>query len=151
MKVKNAMIKDVSAIFENETVEEFIVSCIRKNRSGFPVVDEHFRVVGFISESDIINNALPSYFSLLQSASFIPDTHQFVRKISEIKDEPVSKFMVTPPIVVHPEDTAIHAADLLIKKRLKAIPVVDDEHQLVGIFTRINLIHVALEGKINSR
>ncbi|HHF08888.1 MAG TPA: CBS domain-containing protein, partial [Kosmotoga arenicorallina] len=38
MKVKNAMIKDVSAIFENETVEEFIVSCIRKNRSGFPVV-----------------------------------------------------------------------------------------------------------------
>lgn len=56
MKVYDAMIKDVSAIFEDETVEEFVINCIRKMRSGFPVVDEYFRVVGYISESDIINS-----------------------------------------------------------------------------------------------
>jgi CBS domain-containing protein len=148
MKVKEAMIRDVSAIFEDETIEDFIVFCLRQNKSGLPVVDQEFKVVGFLSESDVIKSALPSYFSLLQSASFIPDTHQFVIRLGKIKDDHVSQHMVKPPVLIKP-DTVIYAADLLIKNGLKIMPVVDDEGKLVGIVNRIYLIHVATQGKIN--
>lgn len=148
MKVKEAMIRDVSSIFEDETIEDFIVSCLRQNKSGLPVVDEEFRVVGFLSENDVIKGALPSYFSLLQSASFIPDTHQFVQRLSKIKDERVSQYMIKPAICLKQDDTVIYAADLLIKNNLKVLPVVDEEHKLVGIVNRIFLIHAATQGKL---
>jgi CBS domain-containing protein len=149
MKVSEAMIRDVSTIFEDETIEDFIIFCLRQNKSGLPVVDEEFRVVGFLSESDIIKSALPSYFSLLQSASFIPDTHQFVIRLGKIKDDQVSQHMVKPPVLIKPDDTVIYAADLLIKNGLKIIPVVDDEGKLMGIIKRIYLIHAATQGKID--
>ncbi|HCO70122.1 MULTISPECIES: HPP family protein [unclassified Mesotoga] len=149
MKVSEAMIRDVSTIFEDETIEDFIIFCLRQNKSGLPVVDEEFRVVGFLSESDIIKSALPSYFSLLQSASFIPDTHQFVIRLGKIKDDQVSQHMVKPPVLIKPDDTVIYAADLLIKNGLKIIPVVDDEGKLMGIINRIYLIHAATQGKID--
>ncbi|HAY98408.1 MAG TPA: CBS domain-containing protein [Mesotoga sp.] len=149
MKVREAMIRDVSAMFEDETIEDFIVLCLRQNRSGLPVVDEEFKVVGFLSESDVIKSALPSYFSLLQSASFIPDTHQFVIRLGKIKDDHVSQHMVKPPVVIKPDDTVIYAADLLIKNGLKVMPVVDEYGKLMGIVNRIHLIHAATQGKID--
>ena len=149
MKVREAMIRDVSAIFEDETIEDFIVSCLRQAKTGLPVVDEDFRVVGFISESDIIRGALPSYFSLLQSASFIPDTHQFVLRLERIKDERVSEHMIKPATCVKQDDTVIYAADLLIKHNIKILPVVNDNGQLLGIVNRIFLIHAATQGKID--
>ncbi|ACR79072.1 MULTISPECIES: HPP family protein [Kosmotoga] len=148
MKVRDAMIHDVSAVFEDETIEDFIITCLRKMRTGLPVVDEEFRVVGFISESDVIKSSLPSYFELLQSASFIPDTHQFVRRLGDIRNDPIASHMVSPAIAVKPDDTLINAADLLIKKGLKTLPVVDDDHKLVGIITRLNLIYSALQGRV---
>ncbi|MDD2334378.1 MAG: CBS domain-containing protein [Mesotoga sp.] len=149
MKVSEAMIRDVSTIFEDETIEDFIVFCLRQNKSGLPVVDEEFRVVGFLSESDVIKSALPSYFSLLQSASFIPDTHQFVIRLGKIKDDQVSQHMVKPPVLIRPDDTVIYAADLLIKNGLKIMPVVDAEGKLMGVVNRIHLIHAATQGKID--
>jgi len=147
MKVRDAMIHDVSAVFEDETVEDFIITCLRKMRTGLPVVDEEFRVVGFISESDVIKSSLPSYFELLQSASFIPDTHQFVKRLGDIRNDRIAEHMISPAITVKPDDTLINAADLLIKKGLKTLPVVDDDHKLVGIITRLNLIYSALQGR----
>lgn len=149
MKVREAMIRDVSAIFEDETIEDFIVSCLRQNKSGLPVVDDAFKVVGFLSESDVIRSALPSYFSLLQSASFIPDTHQFVLRLEKIKNDKVSLHMIKRVTCVKLDDTVIYAADLLIKNNLKILPVVDEERRLIGIVNRIFLIHAATQGKID--
>ena len=149
MKVREAMIRDVSAIFEDETIEDFIVSCLRQNKSGLPVVDDEFKVVGFLSESDVIRSALPSYFSLLQSASLIPDTHQFVLRLEKIKNDKVSLHMIKRVTCVKLDDTVIYAADLLIKNNLKILPVVDEERRLIGIVNRIFLIHAATQGKID--
>jgi len=149
VKVREAMIRDVSAIFEDETIEDFIVSCLRQNKSGLPVVDDEFKVVGFLSESDVIRSALPSHFSLLQSASFIPDTHQFVQRLEKIKSDKVSLHMVKRVTCVKLDDTVIYAADLLIKNNLKILPVIDEERRLIGIVNRIFLIHAATQGKID--
>ena len=148
MKVREAMIRDVSVIYEDETIESFLKSCLRQKKTGLPVVNDEFVVVGFLSEGDIIKSALPSYFSLLQSASFIPDTHQFVKKLERIRDDHVSEHMVSPVITVKQDDTVIYAADLFMKNSLKVLPVVDDAGKLMGIVNRIYLIHAASQGKI---
>jgi len=148
MKVKDAVIYDISAVFEDETVETVIKLLSRQNLSGVPVVDHDMRVVGFVSESDLIKALVPSYFSLLRSASFIPDTNQLIRNVVKIKDRPISDFMNKPPVVVKEDDPLIVAADYLIRHGFKSLPVVDEDMQLVGIVRRIDILRVVSEGKL---
>jgi len=141
------MVYDISAVFEDETVERVIHILSKQSVSGIPVVDDNMKVVGFISENDIIKAALPSYFMLLQSASFIPDTNQLMKNLSRIKDKPISDFMNKPPIIVNEDDPLITAADLLIRHGLKTLPVTDKNSRLVGIIRRIDVLQSVLEGK----
>ncbi|HCZ07238.1 MAG TPA: CBS domain-containing protein [Thermotogae bacterium] len=145
MKVKDVLIRDISAVFEDETIENFVRMCSMQSLSGLPVVDENMVVVGYISENDVINAAIPSYFSLLQSVSFLPDTHQLVQRLQKIKNDEVSKYMNTPAVTVKEDDTLIHVADLIIRRRLKSVPVVDDQGRLVGVVTRMSVLKGAME------
>jgi len=141
------MVYDISAVFEDETVERVIHILSKQSVSGIPVVDDNMKVVGFISENDIIKAAVPSYFMLLQSASFIPDTNQLIKNLSRIKDKPISEFMSKPPITVNENDPLITAADLLIRHGLKTLPVIDKNSRLVGIIRRIDVLRGVFEGK----
>lgn len=139
MKVKDLMTRDITAVLADQKIEDAIEICSRQMFTGLPVVDEEMRVIGFISESDIISGAVPSYYSMLQSASFIPDTNQFKRNLDKIKERPISEFM-TKPRTVKEEDSAIYAADLLIRNGWRVLSVVDNENRLVGIVTRMMLL-----------
>jgi len=44
-------------------------------------------------------------------------------------------------IAARPDDTDLHLADLMIRKGLKQIPVLDKERRLVGVVRRIDLLH----------
>ncbi|HPH10732.1 MAG TPA: CBS domain-containing protein [Thermotogota bacterium] len=140
MLVKDAMIRDVSAIFEDEKIETFIRISALHLRHVLPVVDEKMRIIGIISEDDVINETIPSYFGLLQSASFIPDTNQMKRKLSEIKDEPIGKFINRNVITIEEEDTILHAADLLLHHKFMNLFVVDKDSRLTGIINRSRIL-----------
>ncbi len=148
MKVSDVMINDISAVFEDETVDRVIDMMSKHFISGIPVVDEHMRVVGFITENDIMRASVPSYFALLQSASFLPDTNQFVKNMARIRNKKVSELMSKPPIIVREDAPLIHAADLMMRHNIKTIPVVDDQNRLIGIITRIDVLKAALEGSL---
>lgn len=140
MLIKDAMIRDVSAIFEDEKIETFIRISALHLRHVLPVVDEKMRIIGIISEDDVINETIPSYFGLLQSASFIPDINQMKRKLSEIKDEPIGKFINRNVITIEEEDTILHAADLLLRHKFMNLFVVDKDSRLTGIINRSRIL-----------
>ena len=148
MKVKDVMIYDISAVFEDDTIERAVDIMSRQLVSGVPVVDEDMKVVGFISETDIMKASIPSYFALLQSASFLPDANQFVKNMAKIKDKKVGEYMSKPPITVSPDDSLIHAADRMMRHNIKTIPVVDNEGKLLGIVVKIDILRAALKGGI---
>ncbi len=146
MKVSDVMIFDITAVFEDETIDRVIDMMSKQFVTGIPVVDEDMRVVGFITDNDIMKASIPSYFALLQSASFLPDTNQFVKNMARIRDHKVSEYMSKPPIVIKEDAPLIHAADLMMRHNIKTIPVVDDDGRLLGIITKIDILRAALEG-----
>ncbi len=146
MRVYDVMIRDVTAVTQDETVENVVGIMASQFLSGIPVVTEDMRVIGFVSESDIIKAAVPGYFSLLQSTTFIPDMNQFLKMAAKIKDKPVREIMTHPPLVVNENASLVHVADLMIKHNVKVLPVVDEHGRLLGIITRTNVVRAAMEG-----
>jgi CBS domain-containing protein len=140
MKAKDIMQRDLTSILADESIDYFIKICKRHNVSALPVVDNNYSLVGYLSESGVIKAALPDYLSLMQTSAFIPDSHQFFTGLNRILERPVKDFMEAAPLKVHPEDTVLYVADIMIKNRLKFIPVVNEENRLIGNIQRISLL-----------
>lgn len=141
MKVGEIMTRDLTSVEKDISVKELIFILDNAKMSDMPIVDEEGKLIAFISAKDVIKAALPGYFEMLHSASFIPDMNQFAKKLAQIADEPVEKHMHTDVICVEVDDDDLQAADLIIRKNLKSLPVVDVERRLVGVVRRIDLLH----------
>jgi len=140
MKVREIMTRDLTAVERDVPVRELIFILDNAEMPNVSVVDEEGVLIGFISEKDLIRAALPGYFEMLHSASFIPDMNQLTRKLGEIADEPLEKYMCTEVLSVTEEDDDLRAADLIIRKGVKNLPVVDGKGRLVGRVRRIDLL-----------
>jgi len=134
------MTKDLTAVEKDIPVRELIFILNNAEMPNVPVVDEEGRLTGFISEKDLIRAALPGYFEMLHSTSFIPDMNQLARKLAQIADEPIEKFIRTPVMSVTEDDDDLQAADLIIRKGVKNVPVVNGDGRLVGRVRRIYLL-----------
>ena len=140
MKVRDIMTKDLTAVEKDISVRKLIFILNNAEMPNLPVVDEEGKLTGFISEKDLIRAALPGYFEMLHSTSFIPDMNQLSKKLNQIADEPIEKFVRTTVMSVTDEDDDLQAADLIIRKGVKNVPVVDADGRLVGRVRRIDLL-----------
>lgn len=140
MKVREIMTKDLTAVEKDIPVRELIFILDNAEMPNVPVVDDEGALIGFISEKDLIRAALPGYFEMLHSASFIPDMNQLTSKLAQIADEPIEKYMHSNVLSVTEEDDDLRAADLIIRKGVKNLPVIDGEGRLVGRVRRIDLL-----------
>lgn len=140
MKVRDFIRRDLSAVERGTPVIQAIKLLDNSGLSSLPVVDEEGIVVGIISERDLIRALVPEYVDMLSSASFLPSMDRLAKKLREIENHPVERYMTKGVIVVHPDDTDLYAADLMIRKGLKQLPVVDEDGHLVGLVRRIDLL-----------
>ncbi len=55
--------------------------------------------------------------------------------------------MVTPVCTVEEEDTIKEAAEIMVEKRIGALPVTDPENKLVGIIVKSDILRAFVAGK----
>ncbi len=140
MKASEFMTREFTAVREDTTIRDFVRMLYQSASSGLPVVDKDRRVVGFISEKDVIQAALPGYFDLLQSGSFWPEVEQFSKKLREMAGDPVRAYMVRTVGKVNQDEDDLYVAELMIQKGFKLLPVVDQQGVLIGVVRRIDLL-----------
>lgn len=141
MKVREFMRCDLTSVELDTTVSQVIYLLHQSGLASLPVVDEDGCVVGVISERDLIRAVLPGYVDMLQSVAFLPSLDQLSRRLHEIGFKPVAEFMTADVVATRPDDNDLHVADLMIRKGLKQIPVLDDQKRLVGVVRRIDLLY----------
>ena len=118
----------------------------RNHISGAPVL-EHGRVVGVVSESDIIRAAYGPerglVSNLLDALANVSqeDTSQRLRTTR------VADTMSVPAITVPPEMTVSEAAALTERHGVKRLPVVDRDGYLIGVISRADLVRVMGQGE----
>jgi len=135
--VKDVMTKNLIFVKPDVDLHE-AARILSENRiSGMPVVDDNSRVVGVISEADILVLA------------GMKKEHTFKDILRNILGEPVparksgnkvEDVMSFPPITSYADDDIAEAARVLDEKRIKRLPVVDAKGRLIGIVSRADIV-----------
>ena len=144
--VGDLMERDLTVVMEYSTISEAIDIFYCHSTTGLPVVNADWRLVGFLSETDILRAATPSYLEVLtQSAFTSEEEEEFVRQLENLGRLTVKDYMTKPPVSVEPYVSLMSVADLMIRKHFRRLPVVEDG-VLVGIIDRKMLWDFMLEG-----
>lgn len=108
--------------------------------SGFPVVDDDGKVIGVVSEADmLVKEALAGGYHGVRdrvAAAVHPSER---RKAGGVT---AGDLMTSPAVTVGPDDTVEHAARLMYARGLKRLPVVDAVGRPAGIVSRTDVLAV---------
>lgn len=105
------------------TIEDAIKALVNNRITGMPIVDEGSRVIGVVSEYDIIK-AIDSVDA--DKPLDLARKIEFSRKVTTIAEE-----------------TRLHEIlDLFVERKIRRLPVVNREGKLVGIITRRDIMRV---------
>ncbi|BDA46835.1 probable inosine-5'-monophosphate dehydrogenase [Coccomyxa sp. Obi] len=149
-KVDDVMTKGVLHSARVDTsVDEALELMVKYRISGLPVLDDNDRVVGVVSDYDLLS--LDAVSGKMQEAGFFPraDTnwdsfHEVQKLVLKNAGRVVGDVMTENPVVVRLNTDMTSAARMLLDTRVRRLPVVDDDGRLVGIFTRGDVIKAAL-------
>jgi len=135
--VKDVMSTHVIAVREMASFKEIATRLREQRVSAFPVIDDDNKVIGVVSEADLLTKeALEGTVPrTLQSL-----TRQRVR--SQVKAVTAADLMTKPAVTIGPGEPVSHAARLMFDKRVKRLPVTDDDGRLIGIVTRSDVLSV---------
>ncbi|WP_367325285.1 CBS domain-containing protein [Streptomyces sp. HUAS ZL42] len=114
--------------------------------SGLPVVDQDDKVLGVISETDLIRHqaARPAENRVRHSRLSARRRAATRRAADRARATTAEDLMSTPAITVHPEQPVADAARVMERHGVERLPVVDEEDRLIGIATRRDLLRVFL-------
>jgi CBS domain-containing protein len=139
--VKDVMTKNVIAVKKDTKVRE-LIEILTKNRiSGVPVVDEENRVIGIVSEADLLFTTKTGKIRGLREFLKRLIGEEYSTLATPLSgDLKVEDIMTSPVITASPDMDIEEASKILSEKRIKRLPVVDENGKLIGIITRHDLV-----------
>jgi CBS domain-containing protein len=135
--VKDVMSTYVIAVRQGASYKEMAAMLHEQRVSAFPVLDDDNKVVGVVSESDLLTKeALEGTVPWALSSL----TQQRVRR--QVNAVTAADLMTKPPVTIGPDEPATQAARLMYSHRVKRLPVISDRGRLIGIVTRSDVLSV---------
>jgi CBS domain-containing protein len=139
--IKDVMTKNVIAVKKDTKVSE-LIEILTKNRiSGVPVVDEENRVIGIVSEADLLFTTKTGKIRGLREFLKRLIGEEYSTLATPLSgDLKVEDIMTSTVITASPDMDIEEASKILSEKRIKRLPVVDENGKLIGIITRHDLV-----------
>lgn len=129
-----------------EEVETLLKLMREHELPGVPVVDEGHRLVGIVTESDLVMRDeeadihLPRHIDLLGGVIFLESMKHYEERLRKGLAATVSDMMTPDPITVSPQDSVHDAARIIAERKHNRVPVVDSDGRLVGVVTRVDVL-----------
>ena len=132
MKVAELMTRDVATVTPETPLKVVAATLLGLGVSGLPVCDRDGRVLGVVSESDVLFKELG------------PETRgrAFSQELAHAGKErarTAGQAMTSPAVTIEPDRPVWRAARTMLDRGVNRLPVVEDG-RLVGIVTRADLV-----------
>ena len=150
-RVREVMDPNPVAVSPDTPVADVIRILRQHGLQGVPVVDADRRVVGIVTESDLVipdpegDLHLPHYLELFGGIVFLEPFKRFEEKLRKAFAQRASDLMTPNPDTVRPDTPVAEAARLVHRSGHNRLPVVDKDGRLVGVVTRVDLLGALVE------
>src|SRR5215470_12279958 len=137
-RVADVMTTNAVAVRANASFKEIAARLREYKFSAFPVLDNDDRVIGVVSEADLLpKEALEAGYEGHRGLSGL--RHRAERE--KATGVTAAEIMSRPPVTIGPHDLVSYAAHLMYDHRITCLPVVEGE-RLVGVITRADVLSV---------
>jgi CBS domain-containing protein len=143
--VRDIMDPEPATVRPDTPVEEVVQTLRRNELPGLPVVDEDGRVVGIVTEADLVlpddegDLHIPHYINLFGGTIFLEPLSRFERRLRKAFASTAADMMSADPDTVSPDTTVQEAARIIHGSGHNRLPVVEDG-RLVGVVTRVDVL-----------
>src|SRR4051794_23166801 len=137
---------DVPTVSPDADARAAIELLARTEMGAVPVIDDERKVVGIVSESDLILSDeesdlhLPHYLNIMGGIVFVGSMKGFEERLDKAFATKVSELMTADPIVAHDYEAANRVAKKIADKHHNHLPVVDADGRLAGMVTRADAL-----------
>ncbi|MFJ8200819.1 CBS domain-containing protein [Streptomyces sp. NPDC096152] len=137
--VSDVMTHTVVAVGRDAPFKDVVQLMGQWKVSALPVLEGEGRVVGVVSEADLLPKE--------EFRDSDPDRFTQLRRLSDLAKAgalTAGELMSAPAVTVHPDATLAEAARIMAQRKVKRLPVVNDEGMLEGVVSRGDLLKVFL-------
>jgi CBS domain-containing protein len=140
------MDRDAPTVTPDDDARAAIELLSKTDQGAIAVVDESRKVVGIVSESDLIladeqsDLHLPHYVNIMGGIVFIGSMKGFEKRLEKAFATKVSELMSADPIVVRTYEAADRVAKKIADHHHNHLPVVDEDGRFAGMVTRADAL-----------
>lgn len=142
--VADVMSRNPVVVKRETSLTEAIKILAERRISGLPVVDDNGKLIGIISETDLMWQETgvtpPAYIMFLDSVIYLQNPATYERDLHKALGQTVGEVMSKDPITIAPDKSLRDAAKLMHDKNIHRLPILDSEGQVIGILTRGDII-----------
>jgi CBS-domain-containing membrane protein len=138
-RVVDVMTRTVVAVSTDTPFKEVVDALARNRVSAVPVIDAQRRVLGIVSESDLLAKVVTGGDPRVRVEGGRATRAQARRKSHA---ETAGELMTSPAVTTRPDVSIVTAARTAAREHVRRMPVVDGSGALVGMVTRSDLLRV---------
>lgn len=150
LKAKDIMTTEVITVDENLSVKDLAKILADNKISGVPVVDGEKKIIGVVTESDLIDRAkkvhIPTVMRLFDSYVFLESPERMEKDLKKMSAATVKDICNKKVVSVTPNTPLDEIATLMAEKKVHTLPVLD-KGELQGIIGKSDIIRTLAQGE----
>lgn len=145
---KDIMTSQVITVDPELPVEKLAALLWEKRISGAPVVDDKGKLVGVVTESDLIDQAkklhIPTAITVLEAVIYLERSSKVEEELHKMAGSTVKDICTPKPATVAPDTPLDEIATIMAEKHLHTLPVMDND-RLVGVVGKADIIRALIK------
>jgi CBS domain-containing protein len=139
VRVEEIMTREVTTVAPEARLAEVVEKLLDKPYTALPVVNAARRIVGIISDTDLLERGDMEVSISLKKASDPDLARSLIQRLQQ-NARTVSQVMTPDPVTISPQASLSDAARLMGKQNLKRLPVIDADKRVVGMLSRFDIL-----------
>jgi CBS domain-containing protein len=140
---RDIMTTEVLTVSPETSIADLSKTLENRQIGGVPVVDKGGRLVGVITQSDLVDRArdleLPPAINILDFHIYLQIPSHMLQRVEKMLGTTVGDCMTKDPVTVAPETPVSQIAGLMAKQQVHTIPVVQGG-KIVGVIGKMDLV-----------
>jgi CBS domain-containing protein len=143
MQASDLMTKNVVTVTPEIEVTEIAKLLAERHISGVPVVDKVGKLLGIVSEADMVVRAaqphFPRYIPFLEGVIFLENPSHYEREVQKMLAVTAADIMTEKVVTAPPTATLEELATLMTENNINRVVIVE-RGKIVGIVTRGDIV-----------